>query len=73
VGYYHPALEIEPAWESLAAYLEHLQAQVPFTLLLPPQQQQIGNQIYEVAFIADPDGLPIELLRLQGSPKSERG
>jgi hypothetical protein len=31
--------------------------------LLEPQQQQIGAGIYEVAFIADADGLPLELIR----------
>ncbi len=71
VGYYHPSLEIGPEWGSLADYLQHLEAQVPLTLLLPPQCQQIGGQVYEVAFIADPDGLPIELIRLQGCPGSE--
>ncbi len=73
VGYYHPSLEIDPEWGSLADYLEHLQARVPVTLLLAPQSQRIGSQTYEVAFIADPDGLPIELLHPQGSPKAEQG
>jgi len=71
VGYYHPSFEVGPPWGSLADYLQHLEAQVPLTLLLPPQRQQIGGQVYEVAFIADPDGLPIELIRPQGSPGSE--
>ena len=34
----------------------------PLTILLPPEQQMIGSQVYEVAFIADSDGLPIEVL-----------
>ncbi|TAF55294.1 MAG: VOC family protein [Oscillatoriales cyanobacterium] len=33
------------------------------TVLLEPQQQQIGTGVYEVAFIADADGLPLELIR----------
>jgi hypothetical protein len=36
----------------------------------------IGDRIYEVAFIADPDGMPIELLRLQAQlppPKAAIG
>ena len=33
------------------------------TVLLEPQQQQIGSGIYEVAFIADADGLPLEFIR----------
>jgi hypothetical protein len=28
----------------------------------------IGSQVYEVAFIADSDGLPLELLRRQSHP-----
>ncbi len=72
VGYYHPSLEIGPEWGSLADYLQHLQAKVPLTLLLPPQRQQIGGQVYEVAFIADPDGLPIELICPQGSPGQDQ-
>ncbi|MEN9203114.1 MAG: VOC family protein [Thermostichus sp. DG_1_6_bins_120] len=64
VGYYHPAIEVGPEWGSLSAYLEDLQVRMPVPLLLPPQSQQIGSQIYTVAFIADPDGLPIELLYL---------
>jgi hypothetical protein len=34
------------------------------TILLNPTQQMIENKIYEVAFIADCDGLPLELIRL---------
>ncbi|MCY7406567.1 MAG: VOC family protein, partial [Alkalinema sp. CAN_BIN05] len=34
------------------------------TVLLDPQKQQIGDRCYEVAFLADPDGLAIEFLRL---------
>ncbi len=36
----------------------------PLKVLLEPTQQQIGNKIYEVAFIADRDGLPLEFIRL---------
>ena len=39
---------------------------VTLTVLLEPQQQQIGAGIYEVAFIADADGLPLELIRRLG-------
>ncbi|MEN9223010.1 MAG: VOC family protein [Thermostichus sp. BF3_bins_97] len=73
VGYYHPSIEIGPEWGSLTDYLGHLQAQVPLQILLPPHPQQIGPQTYQVAFIADPDGLPIELLHPQGSPVVEQG
>jgi quinol monooxygenase YgiN len=36
----------------------------PLKILLEPTQQQIGNHLYEVAFIADPDGLPLEFIRV---------
>ncbi|MGB3493560.1 MAG: VOC family protein [Elainellaceae cyanobacterium] len=35
-------------------------------ILLKPTQQMIGDRVYEVAFIADADGLPLELIRLLG-------
>lgn len=38
-------------------------ADATLTVLLEPQQQQIGTGLYEVAFIADADGLPLELIR----------
>lgn len=33
-------------------------------ILLEPEQQQIGDGLYEVAFIADADGLPLEFIRV---------
>jgi hypothetical protein len=36
----------------------------PLKVLLEPTQQQIGDRIYEVAFIADTDGLPLEFIRV---------
>jgi hypothetical protein len=33
-------------------------------VLLEPTQQVIGDRVYEVAFIADIDGLPLEFIRL---------
>jgi catechol 2,3-dioxygenase-like lactoylglutathione lyase family enzyme len=35
----------------------------PLNVLLEPQQQMIGHSVYEVTFIADADGLPLEFLR----------
>jgi hypothetical protein len=32
-------------------------------VLLEPTQQAIGQNVYEVAFIADTDGLPLEFIR----------
>jgi catechol 2,3-dioxygenase-like lactoylglutathione lyase family enzyme len=70
VGYYHLALDLTEVSPSLADWLISLQRQwqnqpelAPLKILLPPQQQQIGDSIYEVLFIADADGLPIECLR----------
>jgi catechol 2,3-dioxygenase-like lactoylglutathione lyase family enzyme len=57
VGYYHLSIGVE----SLEETLTHFQ---DVTLLLSPTQQQIGENLYQVAFIADPDGLPIELIQL---------
>ncbi|MEO0868902.1 MAG: VOC family protein, partial [Cyanobacteria bacterium J06642_11] len=53
---------------NLPDWLEHLQQKAdsaghPVTVLLAPQQQMIGTGVYEVAFIADADGLPLEFLR----------
>lgn len=35
-------------------------------VLLEPQQQIIGDHVYEVAFLADADGLPLEFIRVLG-------
>lgn len=35
-------------------------------VLLEPQQQIIGDSVYEVAFLADADGLPLEFIRVLG-------
>ncbi len=35
-------------------------------VLLEPQQQVIGDRVYEVAFLADADGLPLEFIRVLG-------
>lgn len=64
VGYYHLSFEVE----NLEICLQDLLAKLgKLKLLLTPRTQEIGDRIYEVAFIADPDGLPIELI----SPKNE--
>lgn len=56
-GYYHMSLQVEDVPGTVAK----LQASgVP--VLLEPRPQEIGPHTYTVAFIADPDGLPIELL-----------
>lgn len=70
VGYYHLALDVSATLaphEGLLHWIEQFAAQIhaknlSFTVLLMPQQQKIGDRTYEVAFITDADGLPIELL-----------
>jgi len=39
----------------------------PLKILLKPEQQIIGDLVYEVAFIADTDGLPLEFIRVLSS------
>ncbi len=67
VGYYHLSFDLTQITENLPQWLENLQAIAPepIKVLLPPQQQMIGDRIYEVTFIADSDGLPLEFIRLQ--------
>jgi hypothetical protein len=36
----------------------------PLKILLEPCQQMIGDRVYEVMFLADTDGLPLEFLRI---------
>ena len=75
VGYYHLSFDITdlgalPDW--LTALKERFakaqksqpEQYQPLKVLLEPTQQQIGDHIYEVAFIADADGLPLEFLRV---------
>jgi hypothetical protein len=49
--------------ESLKTRLATIENLPPLKILLEPTQQQIGDNILEVAFIADFDGLPLEFLR----------
>lgn len=75
-GYYHLSFDLTERVESLPDWLENLQrdfAQAAaagqgeaLTVLLEPTQQMIGDRIYEVAFIADSDGLPLEFIRVLG-------
>lgn len=71
VGYYHASFDLTQRTESLPEWLNALKTKVeatspdqPLKVLLSPTQQMIGDRVYEVAFIADPDGLPLEFLRL---------
>lgn len=74
-GYYHLSFDLTPYTDDLPTWLTSLQATfleaaqtsaqvAPLTVLLEPTQQMIGDRVYEVAFIADADGLPLEFLRL---------
>jgi len=74
-GYYHLSFDLANYTNSLPWWLELLTihfAQTaatnpelsPLKILLPPTQQQIGNSVYEVTFLADSDGLPLEFIRL---------
>ncbi|EDX87478.1 hypothetical protein S7335_5188 [Synechococcus sp. PCC 7335] len=67
-GYYHLSFDLTDEIESLPVWLGSLRTQSQATggrlsVLLEPQQQQIGDHLYEVAFIADIDGLPLEFIR----------
>lgn len=75
VGYYHLSFDLTKITDSLPKWLENLQAKFnsaaadnpeqvqPLKILLPPNQQMIGDNVYEVTFIADSDGLPLEFIR----------
>jgi hypothetical protein len=70
-GYYHLSFDLTDQIDSLPQWLADLDQRLPAELaplqvLLPPTQQIIGAAVYEVAFIADADGLPLEFLRKQG-------
>jgi catechol 2,3-dioxygenase-like lactoylglutathione lyase family enzyme len=73
VGYYHLSFDLTEITANLSMWLQdfqnrlsHIEAVSPLKILLKPQQQIIGERIYEVAFIADSDGLPLELIRVIG-------
>ncbi len=76
VGYYHISFDLTEIAPDLPSYLTSLKERLaavtenekdllqPLRVLLMPTQQQIGDRIYEVAFIADADNLPLELIRV---------
>jgi len=74
-GYYHLSFDVTSTVKSLPDWLQTLKATfaecehpelASLKVLLSPTQQMIGDRVYEVAFIADADGLPLEFLRLIG-------
>jgi catechol 2,3-dioxygenase-like lactoylglutathione lyase family enzyme len=68
VGYYHVTFDVSAETGDLAEWLGDLAGRLDedLTVLLQPVQQMIGPRVYEVAFVADRDGMPIELLRTMG-------
>jgi catechol 2,3-dioxygenase-like lactoylglutathione lyase family enzyme len=78
VGYYHLSFDLTATVADLPTWLATLHATfdqahreqpdqiAPLTILLPPEQQMIGDRVYEVTFIADTDGLPLEFMRMLG-------
>ena len=75
VGYYHLSFDLSEVTTDLSSWLNDLKAKnaiaieesqlsQPLKILLEPEQQMIGDSVYEVAFIADTDGLPLEFIRV---------
>ncbi|WP_353120897.1 VOC family protein [Planktothrix agardhii] len=76
VGYYHISFDLTNQVSDLVSWLNHLKNQFdqaiieqpnllqPLNILLEPMQQMIGDRVYEVMFIADSDGLPLEFIRI---------
>ncbi|MBE9033103.1 VOC family protein [filamentous cyanobacterium LEGE 11480] len=69
VGYYHLSFDLTGEIADLSDWLSALQLKLQneLKILLEPTQQMIGQRVYEVAFIADRDGMPIEFLRQMNS------
>jgi catechol 2,3-dioxygenase-like lactoylglutathione lyase family enzyme len=79
VGYYHLSFDLTETVTDLPTWLTTLQERFaeaartnpesfqPLKILLEPTQQMIGSRVYEVAFIADSDGLPLEFIRVLSS------
>lgn len=82
VGYYHLSFELTETIADLAIWLNNLKTSFaaaaqsnpellsPLKVLLEPTQQIIGDRVYEVTFIADNDGLPLEFIRVLGTVTS---
>jgi len=75
VGYYHLSFDLTEVTSDLPSWLTDLKTRFaaaaqsqpeqlsPLKVLLEPTQQQIGDRIWEVTFIADSDNLPLEFIR----------
>lgn len=77
-GYYHLSFDLTAITDDLPQWLQVLSDRfatvaqssdqvAPLKILLKPTQQMIGDRVYEVAFIADPDGLPLEFIRIMAT------
>ena len=76
VGYYHLSFDLTDLATDLPTWLRERQESFaraaktnpdmfqPLKVLLEPTQQTIGPRVYEVTFIADTDGLPLEFIRV---------
>ncbi|MGK7936040.1 MAG: VOC family protein [Xenococcaceae cyanobacterium] len=76
VGYYHLSFDLSDITQDLPSWLDRLKINFakaiqinpeqvkPLKVLLEPTQQMIGDRVYEVTFIADSDGLPLEFIRV---------
>lgn len=79
VGYYHLSFDLTNLTADLPSWLNQLKTNFaqareadpskikPLKVLLEPTQQMIGDRVYEVTFIADSDGLPLEFIRVIGN------
>ena len=79
VGYYHLSFDLTKLTDNLPSWLDRLKSNFaqatqtnpeqiqPLKVLLEPTQQMIGDRVYEVTFIADSDGLPLEFIRVMGN------
>lgn len=79
VGYYHLSFDLTETVSDIPTWLTNLERQFaeasqnnpeqfpPLKILLLPTQQMIGSLVYEVTFIADSDGLPLEFIRVMTS------
>jgi catechol 2,3-dioxygenase-like lactoylglutathione lyase family enzyme len=75
VGYYHLSFDLTEMAVDLPSWLAALRSRFeraaqentelvpPLRVLVEPMQQEIGTSLYEVVFIADSDGLPLEFIR----------
>lgn len=78
-GYYHLSFDLSETTDSLPEWLDQQRQRfqsaasgnpdtvAPLRVLLEPCQQMIGAQVYEVTFLADPDGLPLEFIRVMAN------